>query len=289
MRHSNKSPKDDKVNRFRGTSSSSSTAGLPSMPSLSLNSGGDSINSNSSSRRVFKSQPIAGANQQRVVTLLNDMKRYWRHRYNDVRRSTSDSGSVLPHHSSGKLKSSKAWHVDIPKRMVWSTAAVFLLLPLTLFYWKETHLASTSDEMESKITLTHTTGGGGASGHDVFPNWFADQEPPSNDDAEKEVPTENTKVDMLEETPLVMGDDDANLRNAPQPPQQDEVLPVSLDHTIDVSANNATHVVEAPPVELSKIQFVNDTQIPDNDPLSDPETAAKVGEEPNPVADEPPP
>ena len=72
--------------------------------------------------------------------------------------------------------------MEIPKRMMVSTLTIFLLLPLTIFYWKETHLEQASSSSSS--SSSSSTKKEMAAGREVYPNWFADNSSGEGDTAE---------------------------------------------------------------------------------------------------------
>ena len=91
-----------------------------------------------------------------------------------VRRSHSLRGtSPSP---STKNSSNKSWHVKIPRRMVLMVMAVFLLLPLTFFMWKETHLHHNEHHHEPHKSMVR------GHHHEVFPTWMEDAEKKANSD-----------------------------------------------------------------------------------------------------------
>lgn len=82
------------------------------------------------------------------MQLYNNLKQHHHHGTctNNATSSTTitrrKSKSTLPHANLwGRGNgSSGIWTVQIPKRMLFSTLGVFLILPLLIFVWKETHL-----------------------------------------------------------------------------------------------------------------------------------------------------
>eukprot|EP00977_Amphora_coffeiformis_P004880 scaffold1048_cov90-Amphora_coffeaeformis.AAC.13 len=204
----------------------------------------------------------SGETQQRLANMVQDMKRFWKHRYSPRQRTNSE-GTLLPHHhhhhhhhsSTGKSKG-KAWHVEIPKRMMFYTLAVFLLLPLTLFYWKETHLAASSSTtrkenavVESKIA--------GQQQHDVYPNWFADQQ----------LPNSSGSGDTASSMDMNNNDENDNMESPLHPavPQQREqpVLPLLRETNIETNVtehdNNDMNAVELQPSNDKNNNSNNDT------------------------------
>lgn len=123
--------------------------------------------------RVFTKTETTGSAQQRLHGYWQEIIRCW-HRAR---------GRQLPlhHPSSGKHKPSKAWHVDIPKRMMCYTLSIFLIFPLILFTWKETHphVEAVMEMAKSDPSQSHK------SHHEVYPNWFSDQAVPMVDDEER--------------------------------------------------------------------------------------------------------
>lgn len=260
-------------NRFRGTSA----ATPPTNPLVGVAS------SPVSGRRFFKPQAaptIAAKSQQRVVALYQDVKRYMIRQQHRSRRS---SDAALPKYhktnASGNSSSNsgKAWHVDIPKRMLLSTIAVFLLLPLTIFYWKETHLP----EQDAVVT---SKGGGmyhhhaqyhDSSHQNAFPNWFADlpaASSSSQDEGDPQInnPQQLVKVGNVMVTPAAQEGDDHAATVAASPPQLDVIVANDNNNTTDMEEEIIldTHVTEA----------FNDTTIAiadQEDPLSNPEGAAQ--------------
>jgi hypothetical protein len=81
----------------------------------------------------------------------------------------------------------RAFKVQVPKRMLYYTMTVFLVLPLALFLWKEMHLdnhdqyPATHDLVKSNMRGAHGTG------HDFYPTWMEEtigstvwNDPPAN-------------------------------------------------------------------------------------------------------------
>jgi hypothetical protein len=99
--------------------------------------------------------------------------------------SSSDKhphGHALPTHTKSNFEiyalrdrrdatAKRAFKVQVPKRMLYYTILVFLVLPLALFLWKEMHLdnhdvhrdPTTHDLVKSNMRGT---------GHDVYPTWM---------------------------------------------------------------------------------------------------------------------
>jgi hypothetical protein len=121
--------------------------------------------------RVFKTE-TTGSAHQRLQGYWQDVSRCWQRL----------RGRQLPlhHRSSGKHKPAKAWHVDIPKRMICYTLSIFLIFPLILFTWKETH-----PHVEAVMEMASGPSQTQKSHHEVYPNWFSDQAVPLVDDEER--------------------------------------------------------------------------------------------------------
>jgi hypothetical protein len=92
-------------------------------------------------------------------------------------------GHAVPTHTKSKFEiysvrdrrdatAKRAFKVQVPKRMLYYTILVFLVLPLALFLWKEMHLdnhanhdPATHDLVKSNMRVR---------GHDVYPTWMED-------------------------------------------------------------------------------------------------------------------
>lgn len=81
------------------------------------------IDDSSNAKRTLLSKPLSSFHDplQRLVKRRNP-------------------GVKLP--LSSNLKDKSIWSFQIPKGMIYWTAGVFLVLPLFLFFWKETHVAT---------------------------------------------------------------------------------------------------------------------------------------------------
>ena len=124
-----------------------------------------------------------------------DMKRQRPHSYmgSDTmtnRRSTPrtpQGESFVPRSSSSwnasSSKGSKSWHVKIPRRMLLTVLTVFLLLPVIIFMWKETHLhPQEHHEHSTTVARGHR--------HQAYATWM--------EDAEKEASSEHLLDDNNE-------------------------------------------------------------------------------------------
>ena len=91
-------------------------------------------------------------------------------------------GHALPTHTKSKFEvfsvrdrrdttGKRAFKVEVPKRMLYYTILVFLVLPLALFLWKEMHL-----DNHSRDPATHDLVKANMRGHrhDVYPTWMED-------------------------------------------------------------------------------------------------------------------
>ena len=259
---------DRQKQRFRGTTAASSSSTHAASSLLNAPASPSSANNN---KRYFKPQSASSSatttnatsiNSQRVVALLQDVKRFIRHR----QQARRDSG--LPLHYKYHKQNAKAWHVDIPKRMLLSTVAVFLLLPLTIFYWKETHLSQQQQQaadVESKMSSSSNLP---QSQHDVFPNWFSDTTLAESSSSQDEG---DPNINNPQAINIADNNNNDDINNKETSTADADALAVAA---LDTNATTAELPQES---LLNKLQFVNDTEIPDNDPLSDPETAPKVG------------
>lgn len=72
--------------------------------------------------------------------------------------------------------SNEIWTVEVPKRMLFSTLGVFLVLPLLIFVWKELHPArnASSELRGTKQKITHN-------GKNKYVTWMEDNLPEFNE------------------------------------------------------------------------------------------------------------
>jgi hypothetical protein len=79
--------------------------------------------------------------------------------------------------SSSSLPSSGIWTVQIPKRMLLSTLGVFLVFPILIFIWKETHLAKPvkdSGSLRNRDGSAHTHA---SNRNNPLASWVANHKP----------------------------------------------------------------------------------------------------------------
>jgi hypothetical protein len=84
------------------------------------------------------------------------------------------------HHAHGQ-QTDDSIRVNVPIRMMFSTLAIFLVLPLSLFIWKEMHLHPATTGVEFKPNLRKEN----RDGPDRFPTWM-DKVPALSVDVKKE-------------------------------------------------------------------------------------------------------
>jgi hypothetical protein len=96
--------------------------------------------------------------------------------------SSSDKhphGHALPTHTKSNFEiysvrdrrdatAKRAFKVQVPKRMLYYTILVFLVLPLALFLWKEMHLDNHGVPATHDLVKSNMRG----RGHDVYPTWM---------------------------------------------------------------------------------------------------------------------
>jgi hypothetical protein len=78
--------------------------------------------------------------------------------------------------SSSSLPSGGIWTVQIPKRMLLSTLGVFLVFPLLIFIWKETHLKplNNNSSLRNRDDNAHTHA---INRNNPLASWVADHKP----------------------------------------------------------------------------------------------------------------
>jgi hypothetical protein len=191
-----------RTNRFRGSLQVAppSTAQPLAQPSAAPASP-TSLNKSTATRFLrspsFSSSAITAAaasvvpSQQRIAALVHDAKRYWKYR-----RQQHNHRDTLPHHYSRK---SRVWHVDFPKRIVWWTATVFLVGPLILFTWSEVHRKPQTADTVTPKTQTSSSSLLPREHHNVFPDWFPEEDNKSDD-------KEDATVDVAVANPVVQHD-----------------------------------------------------------------------------------
>jgi hypothetical protein len=122
-------------------------------------------------------------------------------------------GTVKKKSSKKKMADATLWsQVQMPKRMLWSTMSIFLVIPVLLFLWKETHIRSIDQaELRGKQyggkSVLSATMVRKKNKHQEFVTWMANQATPEEELSEMVNDTISSSSDS-EAEPLNMTIDD---------------------------------------------------------------------------------
>lgn len=97
----------------------------------------------------------------------------------------------------GSSNNNNIWTVQMPKRMLVSTLGVFLIFPLLIFLWKETHLTPSLDALKKQQQLRTGPVVVHSSKQDAFMTWVKDGLPAESNNNETAVEDEGS--DSIEE------------------------------------------------------------------------------------------
>ena len=154
------------VRRHLGTTESSAprSGGATANTFPTTNSKGKKIGLTSPTER----RPLINAQQQQQTT--------------PVKSSAGGTGTgtgVRPnaglfeiyHRDKSDATAKRAFRVQVPMRMIYWTCSIFIILPLTIFLWKEIHLHPI-DNLDSRSPRGDGTIGGTRGGRNQFPAWM---------------------------------------------------------------------------------------------------------------------
>jgi len=107
-------------------------------------------------------------------------------------KSPQGGGGGVRRAPSRHVSKSKSYSVKTPRTILYTVAAVFLLLPLTIFFWKETHLhKDETGQHQHQHSKTLRGKGGHHHHHNAFVTWMEDAEKEASDEHILDVPNNN--------------------------------------------------------------------------------------------------
>jgi hypothetical protein len=189
--------------------------------------------------------------------------------YSQLAQGQRVRGTVKKKASKKKLANEAAlWtQVQMPPRLLWSTLGIFLILPVLMFLWKETHIQS----MDS-AELRGQKYGGKASvlsshrmrqkkQHREFVTWMANQVAPEEEELVEMANETVSSSDSEAETLNTTMDDGEALPHKEWNPKADEVL--------DVRAVGAPRGEKREPLTTAKLQEEEEVEEEGDDTLEE--------------------